>query len=119
MKIEIAELNAQDKIERNIHSVKFAIEITDFNKTPYLDRIFGQPICIHQRQDESDDEFKKRIAENTLDTNFYYNHVGDIQQRAFNKSIKQLIKGLAECGLDARKLKKQYRKGRLIKGKFN
>lgn len=118
MEIKVEQLTEQNKVKRELPSVSFGVEIFDFDKIPFQDRIFGRPVFLSQRQDESDDDFKKRVSENTLDTNFYYDQMMKVQQTAINKSTKKLIQGLSSCGMDARSLKKQYRKAGLIKGKF-
>lgn len=104
MKIQIAEI---DKIE-----------IKDFNNSPFLDRMLGSSNFLIQGSDESNDDFKKRIAENTSATSFYYDHINNVQQSVFNKTAKQMIQGLVVLGYDTRKLKREYRKIGLIKGKY-
>ena len=119
MEIKVDQLTEQNKIERELPKVSSSVEISDFNKMPFQDRIFGRLLVLCKRQDESDEDFKKRVSENTLDTNFYYDQMSKSQQTAINKSTKKLIQRLSSCGMDARALKKQYRKTGLIKGKFN
>ena len=118
MKIETNQLTQQNKDKRELPKVSFSVEISDFNKMPFQDRIFGRPLVLCKGQDESDEDFKKRVSENTLDMGFYYEQDSKSKQTSINKSTKKLIQGLSDCGFDARNLKKQYRKSGLIKGKF-